>query len=363
MPGWNFVLLVSGSDIHSDDMVKQIWWKLLGVVLVLYSFVAGLLIPLGPGITGVHPSRAQNGDAVAIDITGYNTHFTESDTRAWLKLSDRHALEAESIKADGRRHVTAFFSIPESFPGQDTINVLSLIVYNDRDGHAILPSAVFVRGNVADKSDLDRWNQPVEQLTSPASFHFPFRNILAETIRNTYYHVVLWFAMMVILAISMLQSVRYLRTRSFLADHKAAAFATTGTFLGILGVVTGAIWAKHTWGAYWSFDVKQNMSAIALLIYAAYFILRSSMTDPDVARRFSAVYNIFAFIMLIPLLYIIPRMTDSLHPGSGGNPAFGSEDLDNTMRMVFYPAIIGWILLGCWLANLTWRYFRLYDEL
>jgi heme exporter protein C len=66
--------------------------------------------------------------------------------------------------------------------------------------------------------------------------------------------------------------------------------------------------------------------------------------------------------MLVPLLYIIPRMTASLHPGSGGNPAFGSQDLDNTMRMVFYPSIIGWILLGCWIANIQWRTARLYQS-
>ncbi|HMR44960.1 MAG TPA: cytochrome c assembly protein, partial [Saprospiraceae bacterium] len=64
---------------------------------------------------------------------------------------------------------------------------------------------------------------------------------------------------------------------------------------------------------------------------------------------------LFAFATLIPLLYVIPRMTDSLHPGSGGNPAMGGEDLDNTMRMVFYPAIIGWTLVGFWMANLNFR--------
>ncbi|MFT6937764.1 MAG: heme exporter protein C [Saprospiraceae bacterium] len=97
------------------------------------------------------------------------------------------------------------------------------------------------------------------------------------------------------------------------------------------------------------------MSAIALLIYMAYFVLRSSFDDEQQQARLSAIYNIFAFVSLVPLLFIIPRMYDSLHPGNGGNPAFGSEDLDNTMRMVFYPAVIGWTLLGFWIANLLAR--------
>ena len=138
-------------------------------------------------------------------------------------------------------------------------------------------------------------------------------------------------------------------------DTKAEAYTGIGIIFGLLGLATGAIWAKHTWGTYWSWDVKQNMTAIALLIYLAYFILRGSLEDPERKAQVSAAYNIFAFAALIPLIYVIPRMTDSLHPGAGGNPAFGSQDLDNTMRMIFYPAIIGWTLLGFWKANLLFR--------
>jgi heme exporter protein C len=46
----------------------------------------------------------------------------------------------------------------------------------------------------------------------------------------------------------------------------------------------------------------------------------------------------------------------SLHPGVGGNPAFSQYDLDNRMRMVFYPAVIGWTMLGFWVASLNIRY-------
>ena len=124
---------------------------------------------------------------------------------------------------------------------------------------------------------------------------------------------------------------------------------------GFLGIITGGIWAQYTWGAFWSFDIKQNMSAIALLMYMAYFVLRSSFDDEQQKARLSAIYNIFAFACLIPLLFVIPRLYDSLHPGNGGNPGFGGEDLDNTMRMVFYPAVIGWTLLGVWFATIITR--------
>jgi len=96
---------------------------------------------------------------------------------------------------------------------------------------------------------------------------------------------------------------------------------------------------------------------IGLLIYLAYFILRGSVDDPDRAARLSAVYSIFAYSLLIFFIFIFPRMSgvDSLHPGSGGNPGFSAYDLDDRMRAVFYPAVLGYTGLGVWIASLRWR--------
>ena len=62
---------------------------------------------------------------------------------------------------------------------------------------------------------------------------------------------------------------------------------------------------------------------------------------------------------MIVFIGILPRMTDSLHPGNGGNPAFGSYDLDSAMRAVFYPAVFGWIGIGLWIVELRVRLSRL----
>ena len=115
------------------------------------------------------------------------------------------------------------------------------------------------------------------------------------------------------------------------------------------------IWANYTWGSPWHGDPKQNGAAIALLVYLAYFVLRGSIENDELRARLSAVYNIFAFVAMIPLIFIIPRMTSSMHPGNGGNPGFNMYDLDSNMRMVFYPAVIGWILLGVWIATIRIR--------
>jgi len=192
-------------------------------------------------------------------------------------------------------------------------------------------------------------------------FDVPRLNIVNETIRALYFHVPMWFGMVVLFLVSTVYSIQYLRNPSFEKDIYAVEFANTGLLLGLLGIVTGMIWANYTWGSPWHGDPKQNGAAISLLVYLAYFVLRGSVENEDQRARLSAVYNIFAFAAMIPLIFVIPRMTSSMHPGSGGNPGFNMYDLDSKMRMVFYPAVAGWILLGVWIASLRIR-VRLIDE-
>ncbi|MGC4057439.1 MAG: cytochrome c biogenesis protein CcsA [Chitinophagaceae bacterium] len=189
----------------------------------------------------------------------------------------------------------------------------------------------------------------------------PARDILNETIRNLYFHVPMWFTMIVLFAASAINSVRYLRTFNPVYDNLASSFAYTGIFFSVLGMITGMEWAQYTWGAAWSNDPKQLCTAISMLTYFAYWILRSGMKDADKRAKISAVYNIFIFALLIPLIFVLPRMVASLHPGNGGNPAFSNYDLDHRMRLVFYPAVFGWILLGFWMNNLLVRVRTLTD--
>jgi heme exporter protein C len=192
----------------------------------------------------------------------------------------------------------------------------------------------------------------------------PIIGNLYHTIRNLFFHVPMWFGMMVLFIVSVIYAIKYLRNATIKNDIYSAAFAKTGMLFGVLGLVTGAIWANYTWGEPWSNDPKQLGAAIAILIYAAYFILRNSIPDMDKRARIGAVYNVFACAMLFPTLWIIPRMVESLHPGGQGvegNPGVAGKDLDPTMRMVFWPAVIGWTLLAVWITTLKIR-FELYKE-
>jgi heme exporter protein C len=183
--------------------------------------------------------------------------------------------------------------------------------------------------------------------------------ILNESIRNLYFHVPMWFGMILILGGSVFYSIMYLRNPMPKYDDAAVQSAHTGILFGALGLVTGMCWARYTWGAWWVNDPKLNGAAIAMLIYCAYLVLRNSLEDESQRARISAIYNIFAFATLVPLLFILPRLTDSLHPGNGGNPGFNVYDQAKFMRPVFYPAVIGWTLLGVWLTQLHVRLRKL----
>jgi heme exporter protein C len=198
-----------------------------------------------------------------------------------------------------------------------------------------------------------------------AAFEVPRLNILNESIRNLYFHVSMWFSMMILFIISVVHAVRYLRTNNLRYDILSRQYAVIGIVFGILGYATGMIWASYTWAdpnnpAAASFtaiakEPKLIGAGIALLIYAAYLVLRDSISDIDKKARISAVYNIFAFAFLFPSIWIIPRLLESLHPGGQGNPALNPRDVDARMRLVFYPAVIGWTLLGVWIATLKVR--------
>ncbi len=183
----------------------------------------------------------------------------------------------------------------------------------------------------------------------------PSLPILNESIRNLYFHVPMWFAMILLLLVSFIFSIKSLNKGTTEADLRANELTNSAIFLGILGLLTGMIWANFTWGKPWTNDPKLNSVAIGMLIYLGYIILRQAIEDREKRARVSAVFNIFAFPIFVVLIFVLPRIEDSLHPGNGGNPGFNSYDLDNNMRPIFYSAVLGWTLIGLWISELRSR--------
>lgn len=187
----------------------------------------------------------------------------------------------------------------------------------------------------------------------------PALPILHESIRMVYFHVPMWFAMLLLYLISVIYSIKYLNSGEMKDDFIAVESVNVGVLFCILGLVTGMLWANITWGDPWPNDPKLNSSAIASLMYLAYLVLRNALDEEQKRAKISAIYNIFAFPIMIVLLFILPRLTDSLHPGNGGNPGFSGYDMTGEMKYVFRPAIVGWMLIGIWVTNLRFRIRKL----
>ncbi|MCX6247416.1 MAG: cytochrome c biogenesis protein CcsA [Bacteroidetes bacterium] len=190
---------------------------------------------------------------------------------------------------------------------------------------------------------------------------FPLMPVVEESMRNLFYHVGMWFGMLVMLITGFVYSLRYLRKFDEQEDAKAVEAVNVGLMFGFLGIFTGMIWANFTWGRPWVNDPKLNGAAVGLLIYLAYAILRGSIDDTHKRAKVAAVYNIFAFFLWIVLVIILPRLAgEGLHPAGGGTAnTVLPMHLPPSMRLVFYPAMLGWVLLGVWIYKLRVRIRRI----
>lgn len=186
----------------------------------------------------------------------------------------------------------------------------------------------------------------------------PDIDILEQSARNLFLHVPMWFTMAACFTAGLIYSIKYLNNPDLATDRKAETATQIGLLFGICGLLTGSVWARFTWGAWWTFaEPRMNLSALTMMIYVGYFVLRTAFDNPDKRAKIAAVFNVFAATTVPFLLYIIPRQLPSLHPGADGNPAF-SEITAPELRYIFYPAIIGFIALAVWLNDVLNRYKR-----
>ncbi len=178
---------------------------------------------------------------------------------------------------------------------------------------------------------------------------------IGESSRIFYYHIPQAWICVIAFAMSMFYSIMYLRKKEIKYDDKAAIAAKLGFIFCVLATVTGAMFAKVTWGMYWNWDPRQTSIFILLLIYGAYFALRGAIEVEEKKAALSAVYSIFAFVTVPFLIFIVPRMVPSLHP----NDSIISEDLkfniEGAISLVFFSALALFTVVYIWLFNIGVR--------
>ena len=175
-----------------------------------------------------------------------------------------------------------------------------------------------------------------------------------EVYRIFYFHVPIAFVTFLAYGLAMYQGILYLKTKDITYDLKSSSAALLGTVFCALATITGSIFAKMTWGMYWNWDPRETSIVVLLLVYLAYFSLRSAIPDPVRKANLASVYSILGFLAAIFTIFIWPRITPGLHPGSPGDSGVVIS-MSGSTWMVFGPSLVAFIGLYIWIYSLTVR--------
>jgi heme exporter protein C len=365
--------------------LKQHWYKWVAAIFLLYVVLGGLFLPLKPGITGLSPVKLTSGLSQTLKINVYNAPWLKQNAfddqdhigkgkyqiPTKVLLVSKSAVgrwETSKIKFSGD-HGQLLANLDLTMGTSQISNeYYSVFVQLSNGKYLGLPDAIYLERAASDTAGKSAFvaedSEHINNDREIFEMSFPNRMVLNESVRNLFYHVPMWFAMLALLGMACWYAVRYLRFGELQDDMFADSLVRVGIVAGILGCITGATWARVTWQSWWpAADPKLNGVAIGMTMYMAYLLLRSTLTDPYQRARITSVYSVFIFPIFIALIVIMPKLSpNSLHPGSGGTVGFNKYDLDSTMRLFFYPAVIGWIALYYWIANLRYRIATLKEK-
>jgi heme exporter protein C len=126
----------------------------------------------------------------------------------------------------------------------------------------------------------------------------------------------------------------------------------------LIAILAGSIWARPTWGAYWTWEPRLTTAAILEMVYVAYLLLRQGIDDPDRRARFSAVYTLVGAIS-VPITFMSIRLFRTIHPVViGSNPAAttGSFDMTSKMLITMFFALFTFSII---FVDLFWHRIRL----
>ncbi len=204
----------------------------------------------------------------------------------------------------------------------------------------------------------------VVSLAFPISAHpeqwyeFPVIPGLEDKARILFFHVPMSWTAVVAFVVSMVYAIRYLSTRNPDNDIKSVSSAGLGFLFCVLATVTGSIWAKFNWGSFWNWDPRETSIFMLLLIYGAYFALRSALEDEQRRATLAAVYAVIAGVTVPFFIFIMPRIMASLHPEPIVNTQ-GKVHMNTTMLIVFLSSLAGFTALYVWMFSMKVRAVRL----
>ncbi|MBM4178631.1 MAG: hypothetical protein FJ211_04785 [Ignavibacteria bacterium] len=305
---------------------KPNWWRVLAIVAVTGTIVLAIIPPIAGNVRDVvTQSRIDSlkivPALVVIDKSG-------------AQLVDARAANVSVSITDASRAMIA------KLPRQ--VDVVLGLRRNSSDAIVEVASIVVIEPAIT----------------------LPYIVGLEERARIIFFHVPMSWVAIIAFLVSMIFAITYLRKRDIMDDDVSTSAASVGTLFTLLATVTGSVWAKFNWGSFWNWDPRESSIFILLLIYAAYFLLRSAIEDPERRARLSALYSVLAFLTAPFLIFVLPRLVPGLHPGSADDTNAGpllspkSSDINLTKQIVFGLALFAFTMVYFWLMNLHVRTTR-----
>lgn len=304
---------------------KPAWWRWLTITscVALIGFALGL--PTAGTFGGASMVSVSRGASAVVPIRGTITEM-QGET---LTLHDIHdkpgTVDLSALNADERASLTQ---------GEDVI----LALRKDGEGYK------------------------AEYIVSHSPWlALPLIPALEERARNIYFHVPSAWLAELAWGIAMFFGIMYLRKRRIEDDVKASSAAAVGALFCLLATATGSVWAKFNWGSFWNWDPRQTSIFIVLIIYGAYFALRSAIDNTELRARISSLYLILLILPVTFFIFVYPRINPGLHPGAEGSGTIGPVVdpeaiwLNTVKQNIFALGFFAFTLLYFWIVNLSVR--------
>ena len=308
----------------------------------LFLYALGIALAIQVYLSFATPIGGSFGDCVTLSMNG---------------VQDITSIKATFLGLDSTRTRGRFTDLYQE-PG--TVRLLASEVQGLHAGQVVVMEVAY------DRAAAQFTEQRLVRV-DPA-MTFPMIQGLGELGRNMLFHVPMSMVAFIAFLMGTIYSILYLVRKEFDYDRQARAASMAGILFTALATITGSIWARFSWGTFWNWDPRETSIFILLLIYAAYFMLRSLLEESDDKKaRIAAVYNIIAFVSVPFLMFVVPRITQSLHPGGGGTEApiinvSGKVHTDRTLLNMHWISVALFFLVFLWIKDLATRVIRLEER-
>lgn len=315
---------------------KPLWWRIAFLLIMTIIVFCSLQPPIaGTFADAVIAGRANPSAVVPVHVAPTKGGTFDAQSKLW----NVHVNDIQNVTETRK---TVLLLCNENLYSQAGSFQQDMVIYVKRLGNDIT------------------YNVESVGVKNPM-FTLPYIMGLEERARIMFFHVpAAWIAFLAYV-VSMIYGIKYLRRPLLEYDILSSSAAMAGTVFCILATVTGAVWAKFNWGKFWNWDPRQTSIFVLLLVYGAYFALRSAIENPVKRARLSSVYSVLGCVAALFFIYIIPRLYDGLHPGSkdSGNAgpvlSTASDSLDTTKQIILSLAYAGFTILFYWIMSLSAR--------